>query len=377
MMPTLPLSGGWRSCNCRNMSVDLSILPVAIRPTAEDLTKKFEFKKAISKGSNGHVLVGTNRLTDQKIVVKFYYWGDGAHLEPKRLCQLNSPHILNVLDAAAINENDAYFVTPYCEHGDLEEHIEKGCGGIRRALEIILDVATGANEIHSAGFIHRDLKPSNIFCNADNKFVIGDFGSVVEQNEHGYAETNSKHSLLYRTPEEAASGRAYPQGDVYQIGMMFFQLLGGCLPYTETAWLTSKELAIYDAKSHPDDQLYANWVIEMRIRSGKILDYYSLPKWVPQELIRVVRKCCKLNHLDRYSSPSELIVKLNNLRSFIPDWRFDPDPVLHTGKCQFRIAKSGEKYLIEKKAGEHSAWRKQNKYQATSYAEAIEFLKTV
>lgn len=359
------------------MPVDLSILPPAIRPTVENLTEKYEFEKYIPKASNGHVLVGTNRVTDQKIVVKFYYWGDGAHLEPKRLCQLNSPYILNVLDAAAINDDDAYFVTPYCQHGDLEEHLESGCGGIRRALEIILDIATGANEIHSAGFIHRDLKPSNIFCNADKKFVIGDFGSVVEQNGHGYAETKSKQSLLYRTPEQAAYGRAYPQSDVYQIGMIFFQLLGGRLPYEETAWLTSKELAIYKAKPVPDDQHYANEVIETKIKRGKILDYSSLPRWVPKKLIRVVRKCCNLNHSDRYGSLSDLIVKLNNLRPFIPDWRLDPDPVLHKGEYQFRIAKRGDKYLIEKKTSEYSAWRKQRNYQELTCNEAINYLNNL
>ena len=376
-MHILQQSRSWPSFKIPNMPVDLSKLPEGIRPTAENLAKKFEFEKDIWKGNNGHVLVGTNRLTRQKIVVKFYYWGDGAHLEPKHLCDLASPHTLQVLDAAAIDEDDAYFVTQYCEHGDLEEHLDRGGIGIRQAVEIILEVATGVNEIHSAGFIHRDLKPSNVFCNSDQKFVIGDFGSVVERNEHGYADTGSKHSLLYRTPEEAATGRAYPQGDIYQIGIILYQLLGGRLHYNEAEWLSAKELAIYHTKTEPENQLYANAIIEKRITSGRLLDYSSLPAWVPAELIRVIRKCCRLNHSDRFGSVSELIVNLSNLRSSLPDWRLEPEPVLHKHKCRFRLTDNGGKYLVEKKASEHAAWRKQNKHPAMTLDDAVKLVESL
>ncbi|AUW58040.1 hypothetical protein C1T17_07900 [Sphingobium sp. SCG-1] len=353
------------------MPVDLTALPIQLLPTAQELAKKIDFENDIQKGNNGYVLVGKNRITDQKVVVKFYYWGDGAHLEPKHLCDLASPHTLHVLDAAAIDKDDAYFITAYCEHGDLDEHLEKGGIGVRQAVEIILEVATGANTIHASGFIHRDLKPSNIFCNSDKKFVIGDFGSIVEKNEHGYAKTGSKHSLIYRTPEEVATGRAYPQGDIYQIGIILYQLLGGVLKYNEAEWLSEKELAIYCAKPEPENQFYATAIIEKKITSGKVLNYGTLPAWIPDELVKVVRKCCKLDYTDRYASMSDFIVKLSNMRSALPDWRLEPEPILHKHRGRFRLTERSGKYLIEKKTGEHTSWRKQNKHPAMSLVEAI------
>ncbi len=359
------------------MTFDLSKLPCAIRPTAEDLAKKFEFETDIQKGNNGFVLVGTNRLTRQKIVVKFYYWGDGAHLEPKHLCDLASPYTLQVYDAAAIDKDNAYFVTQYCDHGDLDQCIGKGGIGIRQAVEIIIEIASGVDHIHSEGFIHRDLKPSNIFCTPDNKFVIGDFGSVVAKNENGYADTGSKHSLLYRTPEEASNGRAYPQGDIYQVGIVLYQLLGGRLYYNETEWLSAKERAIYHAKSEPENQFYANGIIENKIISGRLLDYSSLPAWVPAKLVRVIRKCCNPNYKARFGSVSELIVCLSNLRSSLPDWRLEPEPVLHKHEAKFRLTSCGGRYLVERKASEHAVWRKQKKYPAMTLKEAVKLVESL
>lgn len=367
----------WPNFEIASMPVDLKQMPNGIRPTAEDLAKKFDFETEIKKGSNGHILVGKNRLTGQKVVVKFYYWGDGAHLEPKHLFDLESPYTLSVLDAAAIDSDDAYFVTEYCENGDLDDYLDKGNIGIRQAVEVTIEVASGVNHIHSKGFIHRDLKPSNIFCNKNKMFVIGDFGSLVESNDQGYADTGSKHSLLYRTPEEAGSCRAYPQGDIYQIGIILYQLLGGRLFYNETEWLSAKELAVYCAKGEPDNQLYANCIIEKKIIGGKLLDYSSLPAWVPAELVRVIRKCCKLDRSLRFGSVSELIVHLSNLRSSLPDWRLEPDAVLYKRKCRFRLTDSDGKYFVEKKASEHAAWRRQRKYPSMTLNAAVKLVESL
>ena len=219
--------------------------------TAAELAKKIDFESINHKGANGHVLIGRNRQLDRKVVVKFYYWGDGAHAEPKLLSDLASANVLEVYDAAAIDDDDAYFVTPFCEDGDLDDFITANRFGVRQAVDMLLDVASGASFIHSRGFVHRDLKPSNIFKRAGGLLVIGDFGSVVKKGEAGYAQTKSRHSLLYRTPEEVKTGRAYEQSDIYQLGILLFQLLGGRLSSDLMEWLTAKEKAEYAKRSFP------------------------------------------------------------------------------------------------------------------------------
>lgn len=349
--------------------VDLSSLPEKIAETVQELAKKIEFDGINDKGANGYVVVGYNGVIGRRVVVKFYYWGDGVHAEPKLLAQLASPHVLKVDDAASIDENWAYFITPFCEEGDLDDVIKKGGIGVRRSIDYLLEVASGTSVIHGKGFLHRDLKPSNIFCESGGRLVIGDFGSVVNKGKHGYAETGSRHSLLYRTPEEIESNRAYEQGDVYQLGIILYQLLGGSLPYNEQSWLKHKELMEYNGLSSPDNQLYATGIIEEKIVKGTLLDFNSLPPWCPGPLVSVIRKCCRVGLADRYQGVSALITKLNNIRATLPDWRLEPEPVLYRDRAKFRVLEADGRCWIEKMVS--GPWRRVNAVQPSSIKQAI------
>lgn len=351
--------------------MDISHLPEKIRAVVEELSKKIEFEAINPKGGNGYVLIGTNRIIERKVVVKFYYWGDGAHAEPRLLSELASPHVLKIYDAASIDDQDAYFVAPFCDNGDLDDLMKNTSIGVIRAVDFILDVASGASFIHSKGYIHRDLKPSNIFCDSNSNLLVGDFGSVVKKGAQGFAETGSKHSLLYRTPEEISTNRAYETSDVYQIGVILYQLLGGCLPYDEQSWLNAKDLAVYKSKPPPENQFFATKIIEEKITKGRLIDLSSLPDWCPQQLVKIVRKCCKPDKDARFSNVAELIARLNNVRKILPDWQLEPEPVLYRKNAKFRIVDNAGTLSIEKMVIGAFAWRKKRKLKPKSIGEAV------
>ena len=237
---------------------------------------------------------------------------------------------------------------------------------------MLLDIAAGASFIHGKGFLHRDLKPSNIFCNSGDRLVIGDFGSVAKKGDQGYAETLSRHSLIYRPPEEITSRRAYEQSDVYQLGLILYQLLGGSLPYDQRAWLKPKELTRWLELPYPANDFCANEIIERRIVKGKLLDLKSLPPWCPQKLVSVVRQCCKVDPGARFESASALMAKLNNLRASVPDWRLEPNPVLYRHSAKYRVVETNGRYSIEKMAKSGVSWRKVRTAKPCSMEEAIE-----
>jgi eukaryotic-like serine/threonine-protein kinase len=353
------------------MPIDKSVLTPNVRTVVDQLESNIDFDSVNVKGGNGFVLVGTNKILGRKVVVKFYYWGDGAHAEPRMLSDLAHHHVLKVDYAAPIDTEDAYFITPFCESGDLDDVMSAGRPNVRRAVEIMLDVASGVSFIHGRGYIHRDLKPSNIFCDGDGRFVIGDFGSVVSVGQYGYAQTSSRHSLLYRTPEEVDSGRAYQRGDIYQLGLVFYQLLGGYLPYNETEWLSTNERVEYSKREAPDNQLYATSIIEKKIKTGNLIELKSLPPWCPAALISVIRKCCKVSHNDRFETASVLIAKLNNLRKSLPDWRFEPEPVLYRTKAKYRLVQQPVGYAIDKMVNGAFAWRRERALKPTSLSQAV------
>ncbi|MBB05081.1 MAG: hypothetical protein CML03_06120 [Pseudooceanicola sp.] len=93
-------------------------------------------------------LCGVNKLLDRPVAVKFYYYGDGAHVEPAILSELEAPNILKVDTAGIINADYAYFVTRYCENGDLDDLLEDSQIPIREAVEIIKQIAYGSRYLH-------------------------------------------------------------------------------------------------------------------------------------------------------------------------------------------------------------------------------------
>jgi eukaryotic-like serine/threonine-protein kinase len=359
------------------MPFEIMALPEKIRPIVAELSKKYEFEKINLKGANGYVIIAVNRLIERRVAIKFYYWGDGAHPEPRTLSTLASDNILRVHDAAAIDNEDAYFVTEFCEGGDLDDLLFKGPIGVIKAVDYIQDIASGASFLHAAGYIHRDLKPSNIFCDVNKKLLIGDFGSVVAIGAKGYVETFSTHSPIYRTPEKIESGRDYPQGDIYQIGLVFYQLLGGKLSYNLEDWLTKQQVECYNSLPEPSNQLYANEIIESLILKGKILDYSSLPPWCPKPLISIIRKCTHLDMSKRFDSVTALKGKLNNIRADLPNWRVSPELVLARPKVDYRVRQEQDLFFVEKLVRRSMLWRRIRTIAPASLAEIIEAVEAL
>jgi len=259
------------------MPVDLTSLPDAIRTKCDELARDIDFSKLIDKASNGYVLIGHNKVSEQDIAIKFYYWGNGDHIEPALLARINSEFTLSVLHAESLNADYAFFMTPFCAAGDLDEVMTGRQFGPIEAVDVLCQIAGGASFLHGSGYLHRDLKLSNIFAVEAHRYVIGDFGSVVPLNAKGYAPSLTKHSLLYRPPEVITTQRFYREGDIYQLGLILFQVLGGRLPYEETAWLSAAELQNYGGLTGPDQQLYAAGIIEDRIVRGGL----SIPRPYP------------------------------------------------------------------------------------------------
>lgn len=352
------------------MPVDFSILPDSCARVAVELSRRIEFEKIHEKGATGYILIGRNRTLNRRVVVKFYPRRGNSHVEPRLLADLASDHVLKVDDAASIDEEGAYFIAPFCENGDLDDLIQRGNIGIQKSVDFIIDIAKGASFINGKGYIHRDLKPSNIFCDEKNKLIIGDFGSIVRASGDGYADVVSEHTIIYRTPEEISSSRAYVQGDVYQIGILLFQLLGGYLPYDEKSWLNQKELIEYSKLSGYHRQIYANEIIKKKILAGRLLDYGSLPPWCPKSLIAIIRRCCKVDWADRFANVSDLMVKLHNIRSALPDWRLEPIPTLYRNGKKFQIIQKNNNINIERMVGA-GVWRAVRTVNPTSLEEAV------
>jgi len=338
------------------------------------LSKDIKFTREVTKGGNGYLFFGENRILKNEIAVKFYYWGGDAkyHAEPSTLAAIEAPNILQVKNAGLLDGEWAYFVTPRCLNGDLDDVLEKTEYGNLQAVEHTRQILSGVTHLHQRRYLHRDLKPSNIYVGEDGTSIIGDFGSIKFIPEGLNSIPASSHAVLYRPPESINSNSYGFGGDIYQCGMILYQLLGGYLPYEEMAWLNRAEKLEHDRQtSRADKSIFIDACIRNKIQRGRILDISSLPSWVPDNLRRIIRKATHIDPAKRYLSASAFHTYLNNIKSKIPDWSVVKGQPVLRGATSYRICShDGGLYIQKSKNGVD--WRRDNSITGDSISEIVE-----
>jgi len=141
------------------------------------------------------------------------------------------PHLATVYSHGVENEM-LYVAFEFFPRGDLAGFIGDGLapGLVRRVLA---HVAEGLGALHAAGIVHRDIKPANIMIRSISDFVIVDFGlAKVAQQDHSLTGTGEVLGTpAYLSPEQAMSGDIGPWTDIYNLGVVTYELLTGNKPF--------------------------------------------------------------------------------------------------------------------------------------------------
>jgi eukaryotic-like serine/threonine-protein kinase len=349
--------------------------PPEIISSLKGLSSHILFSKACPKGANGYLFFGKNVVTGTKVAVKYYYWGgDRAyHAEPRTLAQIESPNVVQILDAALIDRDYAYFVTPYYTNGDIDDYLSEGPRGNLPALRLISDILNGLSYLHGLSLLHRDLKPQNIFLSDTGSALIGDFGSLKLIPEGHDFVPGSGHSLLYRPPESVQHGVYSYQGDTYQVGIVLYQLLGGHLPYEETAWLNIRQRREYADIPDPIDRtIHVDSILKDKIVRGRLVNPRTLPPWVCQPLRRLVSKACHKDPDRRFETASAFRAKVHQLLPSVSDWNVKGEQlVLNSNGVSYRLCPTGcaDTYTVEK--NRTGKWRKDNSYPESTITDLV------
>lgn len=276
------------------------------------------------RGTNGYLWFATNRVTFAEVAIKFYAGeqGNRRHDEPRLLSAISSPNVLQIHDARNVSEDWAYFITPRCNGGDLDDYISTK-PGVHDSIDVALGISMGVSALHSCGMVHRDLKPGNIVMDRGVP-RIADFGSVRILSHDAEETTASQHSVLYRPPESFATSRYGRLGDVYQVGLVTYQLLGGVLPYDGTLYLSAKERKQYAAMQDTADRsLLVDSAIRRCAEAGSLIDLSSLPPWISSSAKRELRAMTNPSPSDRINSMAGVASALSRLRTTLLNWRFE------------------------------------------------------
>jgi serine/threonine protein kinase len=134
------------------------------------------------------------------------------------------------------------------------------------------------------------------------------------------------HSILYRPPESFTTGRYTAKGDIYQIGVVLYQLLGGHLPYDGNEYLTPKELKqLASIGDLADRSIFVDSVMRNRAEAGSLLAHSSLPPWVTGAAKRALRNVSNPDAEGRCSSVVDVAAALTQLRATMANWRWNGD----------------------------------------------------
>lgn len=206
---------------------------------------RYEVIRGIGEGGMSKVYLAHDIILDRDVAIKVLNYDFANEEDLKRRFQrealsatsLTHPHIVNIFDVGEDGELH-YFVMEYIEGQTLKKFIQtNGPLKVAQAVGIMKQLVSAIANAHHNGIIHRDIKPQNILMDSEGNVKITDFGIAMALSATAHTKTNSVIGTVhYLSPEQARGGMATKKSDIYSLGIVFYELLTGELPFSaETA----------------------------------------------------------------------------------------------------------------------------------------------
>lgn len=188
-----------------------------------------------TQGTYGKVRMGTHRLTSTRVAIKQIPKSMSAALtrEIHHHRQLHHPHIAQMYEVIA-TESSIWIVTELCCGGELFDYlVEKGRLSEDETRIIFGQLCLAVAYLHEVGIVHRDLKLENVLLDEHCRVKLGDFGFTREYDPNTLMETFCG-TTGYASPEMLQRKKYQgPEVDVWSLGIIFYCLLTGTLPFDD------------------------------------------------------------------------------------------------------------------------------------------------
>jgi serine/threonine protein kinase len=206
----------------------------------------------IGEGGMGEVYRAHDERLDQDVAVKVL--PSSVAQDPERIARferearavarLEHSNILAIHDFSA-DLDVAYVVMELLEGESMRAVITKGGLPPSKAVEYARAIADGLAVAHDKGIVHRDLKPENVFLNRDGSIKILDFGLariVLPRGEEADTANLTPDGTVagavmgtvgYMSPEQAAGPPVDSRSDLFSLGTILYEMLGGRRPFVD------------------------------------------------------------------------------------------------------------------------------------------------
>jgi serine/threonine protein kinase/formylglycine-generating enzyme required for sulfatase activity len=217
-----------------------------------DLIGNYRIVQKLGEGGFGEVYHARQfEPVRRDVAVKILKRGMDSHqvlvrfqVESQAMAMMSHPGIAKVFDAGVTDTGQPYFVMELVKGVPITHYCDLHRLDVRSRVKLFIDVCQAIQHAHHKGVIHRDIKPSNILvAERDNHPVatVIDFG-VAKATQQQIAQESAltqMHQIIgtpvYMSPEQAemSSLDIDTRADVYSLGVVLYELLSGCLPFSK------------------------------------------------------------------------------------------------------------------------------------------------
>jgi len=259
---------------------------------------RYEILQVLGEGGMGTVYKARDREVEHLVALKLIRPEMASHpailarfrQELLTARQVTHRNVIRIYDMAEA-DGTKYITMEFVEGHDLRKLLHEG-GKLppEKVVEIVRQICHALDAAHSAGVIHRDLKPQNIMQEKSGRILVMDFGLARSLESDGMTQSGTLLGTIeYMSPEQAMGKQLDARSDLFTLGLIFYELLTGKIPYKA-------------------DTAMASLLLRNQERAVPVAE---LDSSIPKGLSDIVSKCLERDLAQRYQSVQAILADLD------------------------------------------------------------------